>query len=287
MSATTENVNSFEITPDDDACESAETGGRKNESANHPAIVNNDENKMYIETIEVPDVRPADVKIADLYETMPGNRVSLLAVINLCEKPTSETKVREYIDGVQKYSSSVFSGWNLCKLLERAEGIKHVRENGDPYDEESLQPEIIEEDGQKFIQATQPPASYWVSTPEALAFAATQEPSVLFEALIDSDGAYSNVYKYVLEKVANAGAAGVTTKEMADEIDHHSFLQEPRYYASHFVKKLENAGVIAWEGKWVCAPYTSEALEKLANTDALVPEPKPAKEESSAEKGAN
>lgn len=266
MSALAHDVNSFDITPSLDESEPAEESGHHGQ-LNHPSIVSNSEDARFIDVAhDIPDVRPSEVKIADLYECMPGNRATLLAVINLCEKPTAEQEVRACVAELQEHSASVYSGWNICKQLEKAGGIVHVRENGDPYDEESLEPRVFEEDGETYIQAVEPPASYWVSTPVALAFAKTQEPSVLFADLIDNDSDYACVYKFVLEQCARGG---VSAKELAAVIDKHPMMQEPRYYASHFVKRLENAGVIAWKGQWVLAPYGEEALEKLANVESL------------------
>lgn len=230
-----------------------ESGGE----VEYPPVVDNDGTVVLAPPLSASDGRPAEERIADLFDHMPGLRGELISVIEACRSLRKEEELCDIVDALRERRHSVYSGLAFCRMLEKAGALRHVRENGDSFDEESLLPETVVEDGVEYIQAAVPPASYWVATEAGLAYAEADDPEMRARAVVRADEEYASVYKFILERCAQGGATG---KELAGVIEAHPSTQEPRLYATHFIKKLEDAGAIAWNGSWVLSEKMSGSL---------------------------
>ena len=233
----------------------------------YPDIVDND-GPVVLAPIaeELDDDRPAELRIADLFDSLPGCRGVLLGIVEACREQRLEQDVVDIVDGLQEAHHSVYSGFAFCRMLEKAGALEHVRENGDPYHEESLQPITIVEDGVEYIQAAEPPASFWRSTADGLAFAEADDPGKRAQDVVRGDEAYASIYKFILEECSQGSASG---KDLSAVIDAHPLTQEPRLFAMHFIKKLEDVGVIEWNGTWSVPDKAAVSLGWLDDIQPL------------------
>ena len=124
---------------------------------------------------------------------------------------------------------------------------------------------IIVEDGVEYIQAAEPPASFWCSTAEGLEYLRADDPGKRAYDVVCGDEKYASIYKFILDACRAGNASG---QELSAVIDEHSLTQEPRLFAMHFIKKLEDVGAIEWNGSWT---LSERALSSLDWLDEIAP----------------
>lgn len=231
----------------------------------HPPIVENDGTVVLAPTGDETDDRPAAERITDLFDHMPGSRAALLTILEACRAIRAEEEVIAEVDAVLRQRHSVYSALGLCGLLERAGALRHVREDGASLDEASLQPEVVIEDGIEYLQPVEPPASYWLTTEAGALYAQADDPASRVREIVDAEGPYASVYKYILETCARGGVSG---RELGGVIEALELTQEPRRYATYFIKRLEDAGAIVWDGAWSLSGKVAGSLGWL---DAIAP----------------
>lgn len=233
----------------------------------HPTIVDNSEPHFYIDPSEsAPDTRPIAERLDSLFEGMPGRRDVLLAILRECTEPRTDEHVLQVVESQQASNRSVFEAHTLCRLLEQAGGLAHVLEDGSPFREEDYEPVVIVEDGQEYLQAAVPPVSCWLSTDEGLAYADADDPSGRTRSVLADEEQYLPIYKYLL---AACKGEGSKTPVLADVIDSHPLVQEPRLYVQHFVKLLEDAGALVWKDAWQTTQAGEEILSELEDVEAI------------------
>lgn len=203
-------------------------------------------------------------RIATLMSQMPTRRKDLLAIMALCQEPTSFEQVERAIGEIQKTNVTVFSSANLCALLEKAGALDRVLEDGSPYPTQSFEPRVVEdEEGNKHLEAVEAPAVYWVSTQAAKDIVEADDPSARLRELLEEDAKYLPIYERVLTLTIERD--GATTKALGDAIDDDPLVQDPRYFAMHFTERLEKADAVEWTGAtWKITELGKSALEELA-----------------------
>ena len=182
--------------------ENARTGRNAHEGqADHPPIVENVDGPVVLFPNDEPvDTRPARERIASLFDEMPGRRDVLLAILDSCRQRREDGEISALVANAQRENRSVFAAITLCRMLEKAGALSHVRENGEPFDEDELGYETFVEDGVEYIRAAQPPASYWETTDAGLAYLAADDPAGRISELFDREAGYLPVYKYLLSR---------------------------------------------------------------------------------------
>lgn len=239
----------------------------KEKAFGHPAIVDNaSETPIVRPSKSAPDNRPAEVKIAALFESMSGRRDALLAILETAKDGAKEQDVIDAVDAVQAHNKSVYAAVTLCKQLESAGALLHLNEQGEPFSEEDFEPEVVVEDGVEYLQASEPPVSFWKSTEAGLQYLDSYNPLAATLALFVSNEKYAPVYKFLLEACQGEGSA---VKPLANVVDAHELTQEPRYFVAHFIAELEKSGALVWAGIWVTTEVGKEALVNLADIESI------------------
>ncbi len=250
---------SFEITPTDiDALGSADVAvpAWDPKGGAHPRIADNDDNVVVlVRTGEVVDDRPVPERIAGAVEHLPGQRDVVLAVLNACRERIDDEEVAAVVAEAQLHNKSVYGPMALCSILERAGALRHVDADGDPYRDDDVEPEVVVEDGVEYIQAAEPPASFWATTEEGIAFAECDDPAARTRELLVDQSIYEPIYRYLLD----ACCSGADTKSLAAVVDEHELTQKPRRYVAHFLQQLEECGALVWQGVWT----TTEAGKQI------------------------
>ncbi|NHM16555.1 hypothetical protein GMI69_07785 [Eggerthellaceae bacterium zg-887] len=135
-----------------------------------------------------------------------------------------------------------------------------IVENGEPLPGE-VEVVVDEEDGEEYLVAAEPPEVFWKTTEDGEAYVEADDPLARTRAVLDDESAYLEIYRTVLAACAAPG--GAKTPDLAAAVDGHPLVQSPRLYVQHFLKKLEDAGAIRWEGAWVAGSAAADVLAEL------------------------
>jgi hypothetical protein len=239
----------------------------KAKAFDHPSIVDNSsDTPVVLPTKNVTDNRPAEVKIAALFESMAGRRDVLLAILTTAKDCAAEEDVVCAVDAAQEYNKSVFAAITLCRQLESAGALVHLNEQGEPFSEEDFEPEVVVEDDVEYIQAAEPPASFWKTTDAGLQYLESYNPFAATLSLFVANEKYTPIYKYLLKACQGEGCA---VKQLASVVDNHELSQEPRYFVAHYIAELEKAGALVWAGAWVTTEVGQEALSHLSEVESI------------------
>lgn len=212
------------------------------------------------------DPRPAQVRTAELFESMATRRKTLFKILAYCAEPKPVTEVSSYIAELKQKDRSVFTASDLTTLLERAGAIERVDESGAPYQDVKLEPKTVVIDGVEYLEPATPPVACWLVTQAGREQLEANKPFEALQAVFEEEGAYLPIYKRVLTMASDA--LGASAKQLARAIDSDPLLKSPRYYSSRFVEKLNVCEALSWEGKvWMITDLGREALDQLAGVD--------------------
>ncbi len=206
--------------------------------------------------------RDAAERIAALMSEMRADRRALLAILRACEAPCAAEPLAQAARDAQT-GVSVYAPETLRRLLEQAGALERVNEAGEPYSAEAGQPKVVVVDGVECLEPAEPPAPWWVATPEGRAAAQADKPLLRIEALFEEKGDYLPIFKRVLAMCAQDG--GAKTKQINAAVDCDPLVQSPRHFASYFTEKLEGCDALVWDGAWKTTDTGLEALEMLAD----------------------
>ena len=249
---------------EDDA---AETEGRADEfvatvSAAEDALAHDDDKPVAPATCE----KPAEERIADLLKAMAPRRTVLLGILTACDEPQPASAVNARVDELQENNFSVYSAANLCSLLEKAGAIERVTAEGEPAENIEAEPQTVVVDGVEYLEAREPVEIYWRITEPGRAALEADKPLERLRALLDEDAAYAPIYQRILRLCAADG--GTTTPTINNAVDHDPLVQKPRFYAPHFVDRLEKCDALVWKKAWCITDIGRTGLDLLADAPA-------------------
>lgn len=220
------------------------------------------------------DERPAAERIADLLASMPGQRRTLLRVIDFCRDEKSAEEIDDYIAGLKKHCYSIYSPVVFRELLEQAgalayEGVRpdaDAADEGDaaPSDEGALQSEVLV-DGDvevplEYREIDEVEPGRWHATEEGLAVVDAQDDEGATVRLIADEPQYEGIYDKILAFCRCEG--GRLSQEIDRLVNDEEVLQEPRRYAGYFVGHLERKGALEWKEGWVTTEAGASYLDK-------------------------
>ena len=249
---------------EDDA---AETEGRADEfvatvSAAEDALAHDDDKPVAPATCE----KPAEERIADLLKAMAPRRTVLLGILTACDEPQPASAVNARVDELQENNFSVYSAANLCSLLEKAGAIERVTAEGEPAENIEAEPQTVVVDGVEYLEAREPVEIYWRITEPGRAALEADKPLERLRALLDEDAAYAPIYQRILRLCAADG--GTTTPTINNAVDHDPLVQKPRFYAPHFIDRLEKCDALVWKKAWCITDIGRTGLDLLADAPA-------------------
>lgn len=207
--------------------------------------------------------RPAEERTADLLASMAPRRKVLLSILAHCFEPRPVAQVNALVDELQQNNFSVYSAANLCALLEKAGALERVTADGQPADDVESEPRVVVVDGVEYLEAGDPVEVCWLATDAGRAAVEADKPLERLRDLLDHDAAYLPIYKRILALCAAEG--GAKTPDINAAVDNDPLVQKPRFYAPHFVDKLEKCDALAWQKAWVVTEVGRAGLEMLAD----------------------
>lgn len=207
------------------------------------------------------DDRPPRERIEELLASLKHRKRVLLDTLDFVREPKSVAEVNGLIDELQANNVSVYSGPDICAMLEKAGAIKRVAEDGSDLPSGDLEPEIMVEDGIEVYKPVVSPPVFWLATDVGIAVRDEYDPLSNARQLFESEAVYAPIFKRVLELAdSNPGAK---TAIYTDAIDDDPLVQEPRRYASFFMDKLESVDAVEWRDGWFLTDTGREALKFL------------------------
>ena len=179
------------------------------------------------------------------------------------DEPQPASAVNARVDELQENNFSVYSAANLCSLLEKAGAIERVTAEGEPAENIEAEPQTVVVDGVEYLEAREPVEIYWRITEPGRAALEADKPLERLRALLDEDAAYAPIYQRILRLCAADG--GTTTPTINNAVDHDPLVQKPRFYAPHFVDRLEKCDALAWRKAWCITDIGRAGLDMLAD----------------------
>ena len=212
------------------------------------------------------DERPADVRLAELFDEMVNRRKTLLAILDYCREAQPVREVADYIGELKLRDKSVFSANDFTSLLQRAGGLERVGEDGEKYVEVELEPKTVVVDGVEYLEPQTPPPAFWRTTQAGAAFVDADDPDARLQQVFEEESTYLPIYRRILTLCHVTG--GADARRIAKEVDSDPMLQNPRYYSSRFVEKLKLNDALVWQDKtWVVTDLGLMALDQLKDVE--------------------
>lgn len=179
--------------------------------------------------------------ILELFDHNPARRPVLLGIIGFCGlegKPASE--VTAEVERLQKDNRSVYEAMTLCRMLERAGAM------------ELEMPEVSEEkedveNGVEYLEIKEQVDPVWHATEVGMEVREELSQGAAFrDIVLDRDSKYLEVYRAVMEALAERPHSKVEIEELVDTFE---IVQSPRRFGGHFIDMLERTDAIVWKDR--------------------------------------
>lgn len=240
------------------------------------------------EKLPVLDLRTPRQRIEDLMEQMPGQRRTILRMIDYCREERSVSEMDERYAQLHEYSYSVYSAVIFRELLEEAGAIRYIPAEGEIGQEAAsgsakgsegvegnpakaaAQPEgVVREvyfDGEEevefeFLEIADNPAGTWVATEDGLTVVDAQDDFKKVQDLLGKEPQYLPVYRQILDYCRESARSA---KDVDALVANEPLLQEPRRFAGYFIGRLEREGALEWRGGWIATDVGCAILTSIA-----------------------
>ncbi len=174
--------------------------------------------------------RPAADRTRQLFEQLKSQRSILVGMVEAARTPASIDDIEHAVEDLRERRFTMYSTANLCSMLETAGAFLRVTEDGKPYSEVVIEPDVVVEDGEEYWVALRPPKVCWVSTDAAFEVCDSAGFQDKLEALFDEESELLPIYKRVLAMTAAEGgaamsdlSAAVDSNPLADSRAAHVF----------------------------------------------------------------
>lgn len=232
----------------------------------------------YDEPTPVKEEVPAEERIAALFRGMPGHEKLLAHVIEFCEEQQDSEDVVADLEEYRGNAVTLYSSDTVCANLLRAGALEMIvleddnsetnetdesNESNESNEATEVNDEVITE-----TQRVQLAKFAYIATPEGLAAAAEvrAEVSIAQEKLFENDNMYLPIYLRILKAADEEG--GLSKKAIDARVDKDPICANPRRYSGYFVKALEAAEGMTFDGLWHITDYGKQFLEEHSDETA-------------------
>lgn len=200
--------------------------------------------------------------IAELFERMASQRPVFLGILQACACPCSDSDIADRVGELQEHHHSVYAAATLCAMLEEVGTLERVAQDGTPLSQADIAPRLVEVDGVEYLEVPSEAVGFWRTT-EAGRAACTLDGALdrLLAVVGEDEGRYEPIYERILTLCADDG---VTAAELGKAVDRDPLVQDPRYFAMHFVERLKRCDGVAWDGAWHTTELGLQALDAMA-----------------------
>ena len=188
-----------------------------------------------------------------LMENVGANRHILLEILGFCEKPRSSEEIDALVEPLLRYRRSVYTPIIFRDMLKKSGALEYIFEETE--DDEAVEA-MGNRDGELLVVAERPDG-LWLSTPSALEYLKEHNPQTALAQLLDKELDLRPIFLRILEFCAEKDR---TASELSALVDDDPLVQHPRRMSGYFVAKLEDLGVLVWEGAWKTSALGLSAL---------------------------
>lgn len=221
----------------------------------------------YDEPTPVVEEIPAEERIAALFRGMPGHEKLLAHVIEFCEEQQDSETVMSDLEAYRGNAVTLYSSDTVCANLLRAGALEMIVLEDEEDLENNEDSQVNEEDEETAVETQRVKIAKfaYLATPEGLAAAAEvrAEVPVAQEKLFESDGMYLPIYLRVLQAASEED--GLSKKAIDAMVDKDPICANPRRYSGYFVKALEAAEAMTFDGLWHITDYGKQFLEEQSD----------------------
>ena len=211
--------------------------------------------------------RPAIERTRQLFEQLKSQRSILVGMIEAARTPATTDAIEQCVEDLRERRFTMYSTANLCSMLETAGAFERVTQDGEPYGQVKVEPDIVVEDGEEYWVPSTPPKVCWVATPAAFEACDAANFQDKLEALFDEEAELLPIYKRVLAMASAEG--GTTMSDLSAAVDSNPLIAEPRtFFVQHFIECLERCAAVEWNGSaWEATAFGKATLDGLADVE--------------------
>ena len=214
-----------------------------------------------------PEKTPRE-KIDILFSMMIPFKRYLLAIMEFCKEPKDFAELDTFITELQSKRRTIYSTVDFCMMLEDAEAISKVTEEGTPYEEVKVEPVEVERDGQVFLEPGAPPPIFWQLTEGGFQVLEEDDPLRALQAVFEDQAEFKSVYLQVLELCDQEG--GISINDMKEIANKNTTMHYPSKTALYFLDFLDRNAAVIWDKKWKTTSVGKQALELLRSEGVQV-----------------
>jgi hypothetical protein len=208
----------------------------------------------------VPEKTPRE-KIDDLLSNMIPCKRYLLSIMEFCKEPRDFAQLDTFVSELQTKRTTIYHTAEFCLMLENAEALSKIVEDGTPYDEIEIEPVEVERDGQVFLEPGSPPPVFWRTTEAGLQVLEEDDPITILQKIFEDEAEYTSVFLQILELCDQDG--GISISDMRDTVDKNPVLDFPRKATPFFLDYLDRNAAVVWDNNWKITSVGKQALELL------------------------
>lgn len=201
--------------------------------------------------------------IDQLMFQMAQQRKILMGILEFCKDSPLVADVNDEVDRLKEYSPNVYTAYDLCTILVEKGGLELLDDDGNPYDEDAIEPSIVEDEvGALYYEANDPADLHYHTTDAGQTILDDDDPLGRAQGFFDDDPDLVSIYKRVMKLCDGEGA---TLDALNEAVNDDELVQSPRIYAPFFIDRLERCDAIEWEGIWKLTDVGREALELISD----------------------
>lgn len=208
----------------------------------------------------VPEKTPRE-KIDELFSKMIPFKRYLLSIMEFCKEPQDYAQLDSFICELQAKRRTIFTTVDFCLMLEKAQAISQITEDGTPYDEVKVEPVEVEKDGKVFLEPGSPPPLFWKTTKAGLQVLEEDDPIKALQEIFADEAKFESVFLEVLELCDKDGGSSII--EIKEQANKNPVLNYPQKEAQFFLDYLDRNGAVIWDNNWKTTSIGKRALELL------------------------
>jgi hypothetical protein len=208
----------------------------------------------------VPERTPRE-KIDDLLSNMIPLKRCLLSIMEFCKEPKDFAQLGVFVSEMQAKKRTIYNTTEFCLMLESAEALSKITEDGTPYDDVQVEPVEVERDGQVFLEPGNPPPVFWQTTEAGLQVLEEDDPVRALQGIFEDEAEYESVFIQILELCDQEG--GVSINEIREKVNKNPVLSYPLKAAQFFLDYLDRNAAVVWDNNWRITAVGRQALELL------------------------
>ena len=206
-----------------------------------------------------PELTPVE-KIEELFKKMIPFKRYLLSILDFCRETKGFEELDVFVEDLQSHRRTVYSTGEFCMMLEEAEGLEKITEDGTPYEDVPVEPVEVEVDGKVYLEPGEPPTPYWRTTEGGLEVLGEDNPIKVLQEVFEREAQYKSAFVQILELCSGEGSSITVLRE---KVNANPVLHYPQKAVNYFLDFLDRNAAVEWDGTWKITAIGERVLELL------------------------